>query len=51
MKSILLFLCATLSIAYGQLLDGRFVVPVDHFRPQDGRTAPFVDNFNSFSEN
>lgn len=44
MKLVLLFFYATISIAYGQLHDGRFTVPVDHFRPQDGRTVSFVSD-------
>ncbi len=42
MKLTILVFYATIAIAYGQLFDGRFTVPVDHFRPQDGRTTSFV---------
>ncbi len=42
MKLTFLVFYATIAIAYGQLFDGRFTVPVDHFRPQDGRTTSFV---------
>lgn len=60
MKLILLFLYAIISVTYGQMFDGRFTVPVDHFRPQDGRTVQFVSvnrtkirliHFNDFDEN
>lgn len=42
MKFIFLVLFATIAVVCGQLHDGRFTVPVDHFRPQDGRTVSFV---------